>query len=199
MSAAYGIASSDVHRNQATRGPVVKLVTYIAASTVAGAAMGGALGALGSVVPIDSRIVLAVVLAPAAAVLGALELAGRMMPFQCDRETPQRWVHLGPLRWATVNGAVLGRGATSRLGFWLWYVVPLGAFLFGHALVGAVVYASFSAVRAFSAGFILLAWRITGDADRVADWLFRRAGLARRIAAGQLMLTGLAMSIMIGA
>jgi hypothetical protein len=177
----------------------LKLFLYTAAATLTGAAAGALLGALGTVLQLDARVVIATVLAPVAIVAGAVEVGGwRFRPLQCDRETPQRWVHLGPVRWSIVNGAALGFGASSRLGFWLWYVVPLGSLLLADPLVGALVYGAYGLARALGAAGILLAWRITGDADPVADWLLERSPFARRVAAAQLALLGLAVAVGVG-
>jgi hypothetical protein len=105
-------------------------------------------------------------------------------------------VHKGPLRWATQNGLALGFGATSRIGFWLWYAIPLGAFLVGDPRLGAVVYGTYGLIRGLGAVFILLLMlRLKVD---ISDWLIRRYGAARVLAAGQLVLLGVSTSIVVG-
>lgn len=97
----------------------MKAISYALAATIAAAAMGAVLGAIGSNLPLELRIVAATLAALAAILVGGLELAGRSVPvLQFNRETPQRWVHSGPVKWAIRNGASLGLGFTSRLGFW---------------------------------------------------------------------------------
>ncbi|MGH3148658.1 MAG: hypothetical protein ACRDTR_23000, partial [Rubrobacter sp.] len=109
---------------------------------------------------------------------------------------PQRWVHKGPLEWATRNGLALGFGATSRIGFWLWYVVPLGAFLVGDAALGAIVYGTYGLIRSLAAVFMVLGilWYKTD----VSDWLVERYAVARTLAAGQLVILGVATAIVVG-
>jgi hypothetical protein len=87
------------------------------------------------------------------AAVGGRELVSRRLvpPPQLDRETAVGWLELGPYRWAVRNGAALGLGATSRLGYWLWYLVPVGAFAAGTPLLGAVVYGAYGLVRSLPA------------------------------------------------
>ena len=129
--------------------------------------------------------------------MGSLEFVGRhVQPPQFDCETPQRWVHQGPLRWATRNGLTLGFGATSRIGFWLWYVVPLGAFLVGDPRLGAAIYGTYGLIRALGAVFILLGMlRLKAD---ISDWVMERYGAARVLAAGELVFLGVALTIAVG-
>ena len=152
---------------------------------------------MGSLLALDFRLAIGSVLAVAAIAVGGLELFGRrIQPLQFDCETPQRWVHKGPLRWATRNGLTLGFGATSRIGFWLWYAIPLGAFLVGDPAFGAVSYGTYSLLRALGAVFILLG--MLGLKIDVSDWLIERYDAARALAAGQLVLLGAATAIVVG-
>lgn len=143
------------------------------------------------------RLAAGSILAVAAIAVSGLELLGRrIQPPQFDCETPQRWVHKGPLRWATQNGLALGFGATSRIGFWLWYVIPLGAFLVGEAGAGAAIYGTYGLVRALGAPAILLGMmRLKTD---VSDRLIQGYNSARVLAAGQLVFLGVATAIVVG-
>ena len=186
-----------MHRNQAGRSWVSKAVVYSLSSAVAGLLAGAVLGVLGGLLPIGFRLAAGSILAVAAIAVSGLELLGRrIQPPQFDCETPQRWVHKGPLRWATQNGLALGFGATSRIGFWLWYVIPLGAFLLGESWLGAVVYGTYGLIRGLGAVFILLL--MLGLKVDISDWLIRRYGAARVLAAGQLVLLGVSTSIVVG-
>ena len=129
--------------------------------------------------------------------MGSLEFFGRrVQPPQFDCETPQRWVRQGPLRWATRNGLTLGFGATSRIGFWLWYVVPLGTFLVGDPRLGAAIYGTYGLIRGLGAVFILLGmFRLKAD---ISDWVMERYGAARVLAAGELIFLGVALTIVVG-
>ena len=186
-----------MHRNQAGRGWISKAVVYSLSSALAGFVTGAALGAAGSLLPLDFRLAAGSILAVIAIAVGGLEFFGRrVQPPQFDCETPQRWVHQGPLRWATQNGLTLGFGATSRIGFWVWYVVPLGAFLLGDPRLGAAIYGTYGLVRALGAVFIFLGiLRLEVD---VSDWLIERYGTARVLAAGQLVFLGVVLTIVVG-
>lgn len=172
-------------------------MVYALSSALAGLVTGAALGAVGGLLVLDLRLAMGSILAIGAIAVGSLELFGRhvMLP-QFDCETPQRWIHKGPLRWATRNGLVLGFGATSRIGFWLWYTIPLGAFLVGAPVFGAVIYGTYGLIRALGAVFILLG--ILGFKTDVSDWLIERYGAARSLAAGQLVLLGVVTAIVVG-
>jgi hypothetical protein len=152
---------------------------------------------VGNLLPLDLRLAAGSVLAVAAAAAGALELFGRRIhPPQFDCETPQRWVRKGPLRWAIQNGFTLGLGAMSRIGFLLWYVVPLGALLCGNPVLGAAIYGTYGLVRGVAAPSILVAMmRLKGD---ISEWLVLHTEAARIPTAGQMVLTGVAVAIAVG-
>lgn len=186
-----------MNRNQAGRSWISKAVVYSLSSALAGLAAGAVLGTWGSLLPLGSRLAAGSVLAVLAIAVSGLEILGRrIQPPQFDCETPQRWVHKGPLRWATQNGLALGFGATSRIGFWLWYSIPLGAFLVGDPRLGAVVYGTYGLVRGLGAVFILLV--MLGLRLDISDWLISRYGAARTLAAGQLVFLGVSTSIVVG-
>jgi hypothetical protein len=186
-----------VYRNQAGRGWIGKAFVYVLSSTATGLAAGAVLGAAGNLLPIDLRVAFGSMLAVAAIAVGGLELSGRhVQPLQFDCETPQRWVNRGPLRWATRNGLALGFGATSRIGFWLWYVVPLGAFLVGDSVLGAVIYGTYGLTRSLGAVFVLVGMLVSKT--DASDWLLERYGDARILAAGQLVFVGVSTSIVVG-
>jgi hypothetical protein len=164
---------------------------------VAGLVAGAALGIVGGLLPLDIRLAVGSILAIAAVAVGSLELFGRrMQPLQFDCETPQRWVNRGAWRWATRNGLTLGFGATSRIGFWLWYVIPLGAFLIGDPVASGIIYGTYGLVRALGAVVILLGmmWLEADISDRVIEGY----GTARVLTAGQLVFLGVATAIVVG-
>jgi hypothetical protein len=212
-----------VHRNQAGRSWITKAVVYSLSSALAGVAAGAVLGAVGragfgglalsamlgetasgavlgavgSLLPLDFRLAAGSLLAVVAIALGGLEFFGRrIQPLQFDCETPQRWVHRGAITWAIQNGLALGFGATSRIGFWLWYAIPLGAFLVGDPLFGAVTYGIYGLLRALGAVVILLV--IMSTKVDISDWLIERHGTAKILATGQLTLLGVATAIVVG-
>ena len=109
---------------------------------------------------------------------------------QLNHETPQRWLHAGALRWATINGLTLGSAFASRIGYPLWYVVPLAALLVGRPLLGAALYALYALVRT-GAVYPLLRWRTrTGDPTRVTDALRHLQPVTRRICGASFAVVG---------
>lgn len=185
-------------RNGSRRNWIGRAVVYSLASSLAGLAAGALLGAAGSLLPRDLRVALGSLLALVAIAIGGLELGGRPVRLpQRDHETPQGWVHAGPWGWAVRNGLALGWGATSRIGFWLWYAIPVGAALSGRPVLGAALYGTYGAVRGLALWGLVLGlprW-VGGDS---AVWLLNRVGIARAIAAGQLLLLGAAAAIALG-
>ncbi len=110
--------------------------------------MGAFLGFLGAHLAEQARIVLAFVLALAATAL-ALLMHVRFIPLpQRGRETPRAWVDKGWPTWALLTGSALGIGVTTRIGFWLWYAVPLAALLWASPALGATLYAAYGIARA---------------------------------------------------
>lgn len=146
-----------MERNQEGRSWVAKALVFSLSASFAGILPGALLGVAGTVLPLEVRVALACVLALVAVLIGSVELlgAGVRLP-QFDRETPQRWLNKGALNWALLNGSFLGIGATSRIGFWLWYVVPLSAFLFADPVLGATIYGAYSVVRGTAVWALIL-------------------------------------------
>ncbi len=177
---------------------MAKAIVYSLASTLAAGAAGGALGWAGYLLPWSLRLVAASVAGVLAILLGLVEVRGRRLcPVQRDIETPQHWMLAGSLQWAALNGAALGLGATTRIGFWLWYVVPLGALLSGGADAGALVYGAFGASRGMAVWVILYGLiRIRPRDWRV--WLIHQNGTARLAAAQTLVSVGVIAVVAFG-
>lgn len=193
----FGIVNSDEYLNQ-TRGTwKTKAVFYIGAAAIVGILSGTLLGLLGAYVTIEIRAASAVLAASAGIVIGAFELWRRpVRVIQINRETPQSWMRSGALAWATRNGAVLGLGATTRIGFWLWYSIPLGSFLVGSPAVGAAIYGTYSVVRAaWAIALIVLGSPNRTGSGRLADWLTSRIGTARTVSAAHMLALGIALSL----
>lgn len=188
---------SDVNQTKHKRAVATKLVTYVMAGTASAALAGAVLGICGGLVSPTARAAVATVLALAAVCLGAVELSGRRVPvLQLDRETPYGWLERDPLHWAVRNGAALGFGARTRLGFWLWYVIPIGAFLSASPVLGACGYGLYGLTRTLSAGGILF---LEVRRERTAVSLLRQGASARRLASAQLVVIGLATILIAGA
>lgn len=80
----------------------------------------------------------------------------RDLPWQLNRDTALSWLYFHDWRTAAFNGAELGAGFPTRMGLWLWYAIPLGAFASGDPLAGALIYGTYAAVRLGSS--LALAW-----------------------------------------
>ena len=116
------------------------------------AVVGLTLGLVGAQLGDDLRglmVTLAIV-----AIVGAA--IGRGRPWQLNRDTALSWLFYNDWRTAALNGAELGVGVTTRVGYWLWYIVPLGAVASGSARNGALLYMSYATVRL--AMSLSLAW-----------------------------------------
>lgn len=180
------------------RGWVARATAHAAAGVFGGALAGALLGLAGSALEPDARAALASIAGLAAAGIGVRELfMGRLSPPQRNRETPRRWVDDGAMRWAVLNGLALGSGATNRIGFWLWYVLPATAFLTGDPLLGAAAWGLYGAVRTAAAGALTVRMRGHDRWER-GMWLIRRASGARRLAAAHLVAVGVATALVAG-
>lgn len=197
----YVIMNSDVGRNQHGRSWQAKAALFAVSAMFAGVAAGASLGAVGQWLPLGARHDLALALAMVAVVMGALEASGRRMVVQRDCEVPQRVMHRGALRGSMHYGVSLGVGAMSRIGFAMWYVVPVAAVLTGNPLYGAIVYGIYSATRGFAPVIILGLTRVrrlrpTGRRG-VSLWLLRQQGNVQRLAGAQLAATGILVFVLL--
>lgn len=144
----FVIMSSAVERNQCGRSWVAKALTFTASSVLAGASMGAMFGAIGAQLELETRLAASTVLGLIGACIGLVELSGRAIQvIERRRETSQRLMRLGGLLGSAVNGALLGLGATTRLGYWLWYAVPIGALLSGSVVLGFAIYGAYGLAR----------------------------------------------------
>lgn len=165
----------------------MKAVLYAAASAAAGAFWGAALYLVGSPLAPTTRLAAATLLSILGVVVGGAALTGMLeRPFQCDRETPQSWMRHGPRRWALLNGFALGSGFTSRIGFWLWYLVPVGAFVSGTLRVSVAIYGSYGLVRGSAALLVLAKARRRPGWD-YRSWLLRQRSAAETITSASLL------------
>ncbi len=113
---------------------------------------------------------------------------------QRDRETPQSWLDLGPVRWAVLNGSALGIGAGTRIGLWLWYAMPLIAAWRGDFVVGAAMFGSYGLSRT---GLSYLGLLLSLRYD-YSDWVLQRTLVARTISRILFFVISLAVFIRAG-
>jgi hypothetical protein len=169
------------------------MIVLTIAAAAAGAAVFALTAAAGAAFPPVSR---GIVAASASLVLAAAAWR-RSRPWQRDAETPTQWLEHAGLRVAVWNGLALGAGFFTRLGFWIWWALPVLVFESGSVSAGAVVGAAYGAVRLGGSSLVaaraeaarsdrlprrLLGWR--PRAAVIADPLFFAAsGVALAVAA----------------
>jgi hypothetical protein len=164
------IRNARVFGRQSTK---IASLILLGAAVLAGSAAGAVVGLLGALAGASGRSLYGPVLL--IAVLAGVLRQSR--PFQLDRETPLSWLLYQDWRTAALNGSTLGLGLGTRLGFWLWYLVPIGAFLTGDVARGAIVFAAYSGSRI---GVALLFASVTRTSE---DWLPRMAYRSRHAVA----------------
>lgn len=185
-------------------GWVLRALAYTVASAAVGAASGVLLGSLGSFLASDVRVSVVSLLSLLAIAVGSYEFVGRRAALlQCDHETPKRWIDRGAFGWAIRNGATLGCGALSRVGFWSWYIVPLASLLSGSPVLGAAIYGTYATTRALGAWVLILvgaliAPRLGRSFDDVAIALVQRNIAFRRLAAAHLLFVGSVIAFTFG-
>jgi hypothetical protein len=156
-----------------------KAAVFGFASTSSGVVIGSLLGLVGATIGSEIRVAAATAAAIGGVFLSLMGLSGHQLKvLEIGRETPQQWLEHGPIYWAIVNGAALGIGGTSRIGFWLWYAIPVGALLLGHPLLSAVVFGVYGAARGFAA-WVGLA--LDNPHRDIAGWLIGRYKVAHTL------------------
>lgn len=193
----YVTFAAAVQRPARTEKWFVRPAVFTVAAFVSGSAAGASLGALGGIVlASNTRTAAAITLGAGAVGLGSLDLAGHPLKVpQRNRETPRIWLRSRASIAAARNGSALGTGWSTRIGFWLWFVIPLGSFLSGSAVIGGVVYGAYGLTRGLGPWLLLGAHRIEqrvpsmkgGD---VGKWLFNRYLVMRSVTAVQLVIMG---------
>ncbi len=155
----------------------VMAAAFVVGAAASGIAFGLALGWIGGVLTTPTRAALGGVFGVTAAFVGASDVLGsqRLSVLQFDRETNQRWLWQRPALGALATGAVIGAGFATRIGFWLWYVVPLSCLLVANAALGAGIYGTYAVTRA-AIPALLAAWiwvlrKRDPDTELTAHWL----------------------------
>jgi len=162
----------------------VTVLAYLLASTAAAAVLGGVLGGVGELLPLDRRSTACAVVALAALALAFdLRLGGLRLP-TVHRQVDKDW--LGRYRGWVVGagfGAQLGLGVVTIVNTAAVYLTLALALLTGSATAGVAVGATFGIVRAM---VILAVARVQRPDQlrralrRVQAWrpLAERAGIA---------------------
>lgn len=176
------------------------MVAYLVSSTLAAALLGGILGWVGAQASLEVRLAVATLLGLAGALVGAVEVLGRRIKVpQCDVETPQAWVKESSWKWATKNGIALGMGAFSRIGFPLWYVIPMGSLLLASPAAGGAIYGSYGLFRAFPAcAMYWIEYRYRFKVEPISTAVVRAHVQVRALTAAYLMLFALSVVLVVG-
>ena len=143
------------------------------------------------------RLGAAVVAAIAFVGAGGAILVGRpwQLP-QVDVETPLEWAHEGPLRWAVKNGVALGFGGGTRIGFPIFYAVPIASFLAGDVVAGLMLYGLYGMTRGvIPAGVIWATRRSHMDTRQWAESCVAKRPRVARWAAAALVVEATAVAV----
>jgi hypothetical protein len=142
--------------------------------TLAGATLGYLLGGAGEALPVDVRAAATALLSVAAIAISATELIvhRRIAVLQRNRETRRDWLFQRPLLGAFRTGAVIGAGFLTRIGYWLWYVVPVASLAAASAAAGAALFGGYAFVRAIAPALLSLA--VTAQEQRGASGVAHR-------------------------
>ena len=158
----------------------LRFAQFLLFSTLTATGLGALLGALGGLLDASTRLSLITLFFIGGIVVSILELHLKLSPPQFNRETPKHWVSESPLRWAFKNGSALGSGVTSRIGFWLWFVVPAGSLLSATPVLGGAIYGAYGFTRGVLPALFLLRMR-RGAVDEISLRILRQEPVARRV------------------
>ncbi len=198
----FVIMSSAVSRNQAGRSWWSKGIAFSVSCALVGAGVGAALGTAGALLGPSARDGVVTLLSAVGLVAGLCEAVGRAARlFQCDRETSQRLLARGAIRGAIANGCRLGHGMTTRIGFSLWYAVPVAAFAVRDPRTGAAIYGMYGFVRGICPWLLITfsaAWHGGRSFSRVARFLLGARPTAQRACGVVLVLVAGAAFVTVG-
>lgn len=177
----YVITSSGVYRNL-SESAYRKALGLFAGGLSVSALAGLTLGLAGSVVPPGIRAVIGTVLACAGLAFAVTELLrARPLPLlQHNSEVPGAWMNKPGLLAPFLYGTCLGVGAVSRIGYWCWYAIPIGALLMGNGVAGVAIYGTYGAVRTVLPLLLLPTGRI-GQGKRLLDIMLQERRRFRQI------------------
>lgn len=189
------MAASGVHRMQ-KRWPLwAKAILSTTAATVAGVIVGGLLGWWAATVKPATVQAITVIWASVIVVC----LLSKRPLLQIDRETSQSLLHKGPAIWSIANGGLLGLGFTSRLGYWVWYLLPLTAWASASFPVGATVWGTYGATRLLTTALIARRMAQPGsDVSTIATSMLKLHSAATRAMRGLGLVVGVALALIAG-
>lgn len=195
-----GIATPGGRRNHSELDWRIKALLFTISGALGGAVVGLVLGWLGDLVGTPLRLAIASVLALLLLSISVADLTWkRIRPLERDRETSQAWLHLGAVRWAVLNGFALGMGFTSRIGFIAWYFIPFACFAAGSPTLGAIIFGCYGLARGAAVWlwFAVMNIKKIGQ-DEVAEPLFARKYIARKVSSYVLATSAMASIVIVG-
>lgn len=158
-----------------------------------GICTGAVFGVVASVLSSESTnavdyVIIAVVAVVAGSGLYELITARRPKTIvQRNVETPLEWTSKSGAEWALKNGFALGAGVGTRIGFSVWYIMPITALALGTFFGSVAIFAVYGFCRtAFVT--VLYALSLRTSASEIADLLLRHLRSARRIAGASAVL-----------
>lgn len=161
-----------------------------------GAATAAVFGALGVAVPESPRLAIGTLLALLLLILSVI--SPHRLP-QLNRETRQRLLEQGPIRWASINGFLLGTGLSSRIGYWLFYAVPVGCFVLASPSVAAGIGAEYGLVRLGIASYLGMWMHLHPDRmSQLSRALLSQRETTRRLSQGVGTLITAALALAVG-
>jgi hypothetical protein len=198
----YVIRVRGVHRGRSFgTGWRAKALIFFLSAVLAAALVGALLGALGAALSASTRHWLLLGGSLLGAALGGAELLGRRVwLLQRDRETNQSWMRYGAIVNSAANGIAIGVGFSTRIGYWLWYVLPVVAVFYGSWKVGVVLFVVYSSIRAGIAVVLSgVGEKHDQSAHRLQDRLVSLKPLMRTACAGTLVVVSITFALTAGA
>lgn len=120
----------------------------VVSAAAAGSAAGATVGFVGASVPDEIRGSAGWLLMLSLCLVVLADGLGLDVPLpQRDKETPRRWADEPMASWAVKAGVALGLAVTNRLGFVIWYAIPVLVFSMGSVALGALSWATYAFAR----------------------------------------------------
>ncbi len=183
-----------MNRNQKATDWRWKASAALLAGSLSASSLGVLLGAATGLIPSSVRFGLGTI---ASVALLVPAFVPRLAVPQRDVETAQKLLHAGPLRWSLANGALLGAAVTSRIGFWLWYVVPLAIFILGSWRLGGLLYGAYGLAR--MGAIVVMAWEIRSTRSKaVCSVALGGRSRARQVCRVTLLVTAAFLALVTG-
>jgi hypothetical protein len=191
-NALYGLAYLGPAHSPGIRRWMPLSTVYVSSAMLASSATGSLLGVSGAMVSQPTRDALLSMAAFALLALGILDLANHPVRLiQFDRGRPHPSANSSPLKWTIKNGSALGTGFSSRIGFWMWFLIPVSSYWTGDFAKGAFVFGVYGLCRSASVWLVAKAFhRRLGKQVGTEVWLVSQVGNASMISSFVAVLVG---------